>query len=507
MAGESDETSALHKALDEVLSSDTLRGSKRLREILNYILEQHFKGLTHRLNQKAIGCEIFGLPPADTQDYVIVRRSLNELRKKLAVYYSGEGKESRIRVSIPPGSYTPVFENMPPVDVSGSAPKADEKQGKEPVEQAPRWLRTFQWKLTALFCLAGAIIAFLAISALLTRLHRASLPAKIRAEGNTLFVFDAEERFLWSSTLAAPQKGPIKIVDLDGDGYPEVLASTGTPRTGEWAGRAGILFCFGRKGKELWRLTLVDPEKVPFEDPLFHHRGPYELTDLIVDDLDGDRTPDIVAKAEHIDGFGARILRIGNKGEIIASYWHPGHIQYLEATDMTGNGKKEILFGGSHRGYGRSPVLAVLDISRMEGTGPAERETRFEAPGVPVADHLAYMLLPRCEPTLEYPRRDPRVRMIRRHADGTLQVWTEEDSRCAPLEVGAVYVFTGRLELLKVEFSDSMRAAYQACARETGSPPPDFGALASRLGAEVRLWREGGFAPLAAAAKPPLEVR
>lgn len=82
-----------------------------LTQFLEYIAEQALDGNCHVLKEYTLGVEVFrrGVdfdPKSDT----IVRVQARTLRSRLAAYYETEGRDDPVRVSVPKGTYVPVFE-------------------------------------------------------------------------------------------------------------------------------------------------------------------------------------------------------------------------------------------------------------------------------------------------------------------------------------------------------------------------------------------------------------
>lgn len=100
----------VRKALAEILKSVHFRASKQSQQLLKYIVEQTLGGHVERLKERFIGAEVFGREiNYDTNEDPIVRSRAVEVRKRLAQYYVGEGKDIPIRIEIVPGSYIPNF--------------------------------------------------------------------------------------------------------------------------------------------------------------------------------------------------------------------------------------------------------------------------------------------------------------------------------------------------------------------------------------------------------------
>ncbi len=102
---------AVQAELNRLLESAAFRTSKRCREFLQHIVEQTIRGQNGALKERSIGVELFQLPPDyDTGQHAIVRVTANEVRKKIAQYYSAEnGLYHPVRIDLPPGAYNAEF--------------------------------------------------------------------------------------------------------------------------------------------------------------------------------------------------------------------------------------------------------------------------------------------------------------------------------------------------------------------------------------------------------------
>jgi hypothetical protein len=95
-----------------VAASKGLSKSDRLPRFLLYVCEQHLMGRTHEITEQRIGIEIFNRatdynPGEDN----IVRSYARLLRKRLDIYFDGEGSGETMRIVIPRGGYVPIFQS------------------------------------------------------------------------------------------------------------------------------------------------------------------------------------------------------------------------------------------------------------------------------------------------------------------------------------------------------------------------------------------------------------
>jgi hypothetical protein len=94
-----------------VLHSSLFEKSPRLRSFLQWIVEMELAGRAASINEHAIGVQVFGRPEAyNPGEDSIVRSQARFLRQRLEEYFRSEGAHEPLRITIPKGSYVPVFE-------------------------------------------------------------------------------------------------------------------------------------------------------------------------------------------------------------------------------------------------------------------------------------------------------------------------------------------------------------------------------------------------------------
>src|SRR5437763_13689610 len=87
--------------LKSVLESAHFVRAPKLSHLLSYLCEKLFSGQTGSIKEYSIGVEVFGRGDSfDQNSDSIVRVEANRLRKRLAEYYSAEGKSHRLRIAI-----------------------------------------------------------------------------------------------------------------------------------------------------------------------------------------------------------------------------------------------------------------------------------------------------------------------------------------------------------------------------------------------------------------------
>jgi Tol biopolymer transport system component len=100
---------AIRAELESILASEVFSRSQHLRRFLTFIVEQRLAGQGHVLKESVLAHELYGKgADFDGGTDPVVRVDARRLRDKLREYY--EGRSDPIVISLPKGSYVPVFE-------------------------------------------------------------------------------------------------------------------------------------------------------------------------------------------------------------------------------------------------------------------------------------------------------------------------------------------------------------------------------------------------------------
>src|SRR5580693_9491184 len=100
----------VREEMTRVLASHEFRSSKRSQEFLRYVVEHTLNGSADILKERTIGIEVFGRSTSyDPSDDATVRVKAGEVRKRLGLYYAGQGATDLVRIEMPGGTYVPEF--------------------------------------------------------------------------------------------------------------------------------------------------------------------------------------------------------------------------------------------------------------------------------------------------------------------------------------------------------------------------------------------------------------
>ncbi|HEX7896079.1 MAG TPA: malectin domain-containing carbohydrate-binding protein [Terriglobales bacterium] len=111
LTADSAHAEAVRAELQSVLQSQAFTRSPGLSHLLSYLCEKVLNGESSQIKEYSIALDVFGRQESFDQDSdSIVRVQANRLRKRLAEFYSGEGRSHRLHINIPVGQYVAVFE-------------------------------------------------------------------------------------------------------------------------------------------------------------------------------------------------------------------------------------------------------------------------------------------------------------------------------------------------------------------------------------------------------------
>lgn len=126
---------AVAEEMNRILDHPTFKSSKQCVALLHYLVDQVLEGNQEGIKERTLGVEVFGRDPNyDTNTDPIVRRTANEIRKRLAQCYQEPNYHYPVKIHLVRGNYLPEFEFASP------------DNGQEPmeamhVEQSPEPFR------------------------------------------------------------------------------------------------------------------------------------------------------------------------------------------------------------------------------------------------------------------------------------------------------------------------------------------------------------------------------
>ena len=101
---------AVREQLERVLASELFRSAGRHSRLLRYLVERTLAGEGDQLKEYVLGTEVFDRSDSyDPRTDSIVRVEARRLRSRLEDYYRGPGTSDPMVITVPRGSYLPVF--------------------------------------------------------------------------------------------------------------------------------------------------------------------------------------------------------------------------------------------------------------------------------------------------------------------------------------------------------------------------------------------------------------
>ncbi len=101
---------AVAAELERLLASSAFRSAEKLSRFLKFVVEQRLAGNASQIKESVLAVEIFDRDPTyDSRVDSVVRVEARRVREKLDKYYSDEGKDDPVVITLPKGAYVPSF--------------------------------------------------------------------------------------------------------------------------------------------------------------------------------------------------------------------------------------------------------------------------------------------------------------------------------------------------------------------------------------------------------------
>jgi hypothetical protein len=242
----------------------------------------------------------------------------------------------------------------------------------------------------------------------------------------------------------------IQVVDLNGDGLPEVLVA---PQTSPDEDQ---LLCFSSRGRLLWRYR----SQIQARFGTWDVSGPWVFWRMLVAPDKGRRS--IYLAVDHPIWWPSFLVRVSASGEPRLVFASSGHIRSLGQLRMaSGN---YILAGGVNNEYGQA-YLAVLRQDGPPATSPQRAVVKYLCTrGCSSERPYRFVLFPRSE--LNTASEEPYNYAVRiRYRTNGVTVVTDELSDERP-PIVAFYDFSQEVEPERVGYNDSYREVHKRFERE-----------------------------------------
>jgi TolB-like protein len=98
----------VRREIAKILATADFVSNPRLSAFLRHVVEKTIEGRAEEIKEPTIAIEVFGRQPSfDPRIDSIVRTEARRLREKLGYYYLNAGREDRIVIEVPKGTYVP----------------------------------------------------------------------------------------------------------------------------------------------------------------------------------------------------------------------------------------------------------------------------------------------------------------------------------------------------------------------------------------------------------------
>jgi TolB-like protein len=163
---------AIRSTLERLLGTQHFSASSRRGQLLRYLVEHTLKGDADKINEYAIGLEVFQRPTSfDPRIESLVRTEFSRLRQRLKDYYAEDGRRDTIVIDFPPRSYVASFTFRDASKLRETTAFPDPAPALELAPPSARRARRI-WLIGAI-----AVTCVAAVAAIMLWNHHASLAA------------------------------------------------------------------------------------------------------------------------------------------------------------------------------------------------------------------------------------------------------------------------------------------------------------------------------------------
>ena len=284
-----------------------------------------------------------------------------------------------------------------------------------------------------------------------------------------------------------------ELIDIDADGRLDFVFLV--PRS-EGSGRLGALGVWNATTSSV-QMHSVFTLQLPYPKDLSILHGRMAPRALIAGDFDADGRVEAYVSALQ-DFYPSVIMKIDvTTGTVLDTYHHSGALRTLMNQDLDGDGRHEILAGGTNNAFDQA-VLVVLDARHIGGYGPSQGDYQ---PGTgPTGHEKVYLRMPRSELGVLLPNAYPRVDAMRRMPQDSLIAFQVNEARSSPTSTqdtrGSLHVTADdSLRLVSVGSSDGYDFIWNQ-ARQLGlNPAPLDNAFKIKYMQGVERWTPDGWVP------------
>jgi hypothetical protein len=127
----------------------------------------------------------------------------------------------------------------------------------------------------------------------------------------------------------------------------------------------GELLCFSYDKRLLWQFKTG--RELKFGSKVYSQD--YRICGFDVSDLDNDDHLEIIIIAFNKPYFPTQVIVLNNEGHMLGEFWNSGHLNDLIIKDLDDDRTKEIIVSGQNNQYGKGCVI-VFDPRQIVGCSP-----------------------------------------------------------------------------------------------------------------------------------------
>jgi hypothetical protein len=332
-------------------------------------------------------------------------------------------------------------------------------QTTEPPPVPPRrtWRRFAGWLGAA----ALVTLAFLTVD------YWPGKPVSYRVERDTFIALDAKGRECWRKMFPYPlleANSPeissryTWIGDLDGDGRNEVLFA---PHPIVSQPESTPLICYDYRGVERWRFVNRRRVRTSTEDfaPVFGLAG------FLVTPRGRGLGNVILVTTTHYLYYPSEVALLEPDGHLLGTYWHSGHLNFLQAADLDNDGKTEFYLAGISNAW-HAATLVVLDQDRFVGASQEPQAPDYQLLGFAPPAERSRIIFPRSCLNTTFDPYNPVLSLSVGYDEIVLQTM-----ELVGHGAGIFHHLSPELRQHRVSISDSYRIEYQR-AKAAGQLAP-----------------------------------
>lgn len=484
------------RLLERLLASESIGSAPVCSKLLRFLFEANGENPDDPPTQYTLADHLYG--SLEESDLARARRIAGELRKRLALYYAGEGADDEIRVELPRGRYQLRYVKAAIADrTDGAKSLASDGDGREPpaaTDDAGGEAGASASPASPTIVRGGLalVLLLLLVALLLAYPHHLGLwgrgePCGVQAVQSSLQVLDCEGRPTASHSFPYELKGYppsraaklVDIEDLDGDGVDDLIVGTAAT---EQRGKGQIHILDGATREWIAHVPLRHtPEGAPI--PYAREFVPFLIR--VLHDEQGNPHSILASALSATDSLGY-YLHLGLDGSQLGVLWTYGHPRdFLQEVDLDQDGDLEILVGVRHDDPDHlGTALMVLDRHAIDGYVPHPAKNDYFPPQAEAGGYLAYVLFPHSE--LTRPGEKNYIKFARLMKDEDLLQVMVMESAAQPTHAEIIYWLNRDLELQRIQLSDNY---IRECAKR-GCRPPEV--QKRELSKGIRLFHAAG---------------